>query len=372
MTARYSPPSAMPGRTASRLSDFGSSTVVEPGQVVYVRDLETGETDAPGFAPFQCADATYDVVYEPGVATFAKSRGDLTMEYVVFVSPDFPGDTRILTLRNHGTSAKRLRVAPFFDLALEESPNESVDKIRDETVGSTLLFQNPRNDFERGFAFAGTSLTRPATETIRTRFFGGPGRNVHSPAMVETGSPDGAARDDGRRVAAFCGEICTRAGRRGENRHRVRPGPELGRGGCCRVSRGSLERGCGTRRDPRFVGRAVGQIRGSHQPAGLRSSRQHLAALPTLRFAALRPRRAQPARRRDGLSRSVAGRVAADSARTSPGARADRVARRPTVSRRRCAQMVASRTERPDGPRSADQGERPSPLAALCSRALCA
>jgi cyclic beta-1,2-glucan synthetase len=98
-------------------------------------------------------------------------------------------------------------VAPFFDLALEDSPNASVDKIRDETVGSTLLFQNPNNDFERGFAFAATSLRGPATETIRARFFGGPGRNILTPAMVETGASNGAARDDGRRVAAFCGEI---------------------------------------------------------------------------------------------------------------------------------------------------------------------
>ncbi len=77
----------------------------------------------------------------------------------------------------------------------------------DETVGSTLLFTNPNNDFVRGFAFAATSLERPATETIRARFFGGPGRNILTPAMVETGASDGAARDDGRRVAAFCSEI---------------------------------------------------------------------------------------------------------------------------------------------------------------------
>jgi cyclic beta-1,2-glucan synthetase len=192
------------GLTAFR---FDSATVVQPGQIVYLRDLETGETDAPGFAPFQPGDATHGATYEPGVATFRKARGDLILEYVVFVSPDRPCDTRILTLRNVGEKTKRLRIAPFFDIALEESPNESVDKIVDETVGSTLLFQNPRNDFERGFAFAATNLARPVTETVRRRFFGGPGRDIHSPAMVETGLPDGAAVDDGRRVAAFCGEL---------------------------------------------------------------------------------------------------------------------------------------------------------------------
>jgi cyclic beta-1,2-glucan synthetase len=184
-----------------------SVTAVQPGQIVYLRDLDKSETGAVGFAPFQREDATYDAVYEPGVATFTTSRGDLEMEYVVFVPPDYPGDMRLLTLRNRGTNPKRLRVAPFFDLALEDSPNASVDKIHDETVGSTLLFRNPSNDFVRGFAFAATSLERPATETIRARFFGGPGRNILTPAMVEAGSSDGAARDDGRRVAAFSSEI---------------------------------------------------------------------------------------------------------------------------------------------------------------------
>ncbi len=186
---------------------FDSVTVVQPGQIVYVRDLETSETGAAGFTPFQPEDAACEVAYEPGVATFVTTRGDLTIDHVVFVPPDYPGDVRLLTLRNRGASAKRLRITPFFDLALEDSPDASVDRIRDETVGSTLLFQNPNNDFEHGFAFAATSLRNPATETIRARFFGGPGRNILTPAMVETGSSDGSAPDDGRRVAAFCGEL---------------------------------------------------------------------------------------------------------------------------------------------------------------------
>jgi cyclic beta-1,2-glucan synthetase len=186
---------------------FDSATVVQPGQIVYLRDLDSGENDAPGFAPFQREDAEYAVEYEPGAATFAQTRRGLAIDYVVFVPPDRPCDVRILTLRNVGDQPKRLRVAPFFDLALDDSPNESIDKIRDENVNGTLVFQNPQNDFERGFAFAATSMLGTATETVRARFFGGPGRDVHTPAMVETGAADGAATDDGRRVAAFCGEV---------------------------------------------------------------------------------------------------------------------------------------------------------------------
>ena len=191
---------------------FDSATVVQPGQIVYLRDLDSGETDAPGFAPFQHADGSFQAVYEPGVATFSKSRGGLSMTYVVFVPPDRPCDMRLLTVRNTGDRSRRLRIAPFFDIALEESPNESVDKINDETVGATLIFRNANNDFERGFAFAATSMEKPATETVRARFFGGPGRDIHTPVMVDTGRADGAVRVDGRRVAAFADEITLPAG----------------------------------------------------------------------------------------------------------------------------------------------------------------
>ncbi len=186
---------------------FDSATVPQPGQIVYIRDLETQVTDAPGFAPFQREDARHDVTYEPGVATFAKTRGDLETNYVVFVPPNFPGDMRLLRLVNHGAKALRLRVAPFFDIALAESPNESAGKLKDETVGGTLLFENPSNDFVRGIAFAATSLANPRTETSRARFFDGAGRDIHTPALVEADASDLSQRDDGRRVAAFAADI---------------------------------------------------------------------------------------------------------------------------------------------------------------------
>src|SRR6202453_4014601 len=157
---------------------FDSVTAVQPAQIVYLRDLESGDTDAPSFTPFQHGDAAHNAVYEPGVATFTMTRGDLETEYIVFVPPNFPGDLRLLTVRNRGAKSKRLRITPFFEMALEDSPNASIDKIIDETAGPTLLFSNPKNDFVRGVAFATTSLETPSTETIRTRFLGGPGRQI--------------------------------------------------------------------------------------------------------------------------------------------------------------------------------------------------
>ena len=42
---------------------------------------------------------------------------------------------------------------------------------------------------------------------MRARFFDGGGRDIHTPALVETGRADASQRDDGRRVAAFAADI---------------------------------------------------------------------------------------------------------------------------------------------------------------------
>ena len=322
---------------------FDSVTAVQPGQIVYLRDLDKGETDAVGFAPFQREDATYDAMFEPGVATFITARGDLEMEYVVFVPPDYPGDMRLLTLRNRGTNPKRLRIAPFFDLSLEDSPNASVDKIsrREGRLDSRLPQSAQR-------LCARLRLRRDQPQGTNDR--NDPRAILRRPGTQHPDARDGRDRRERRRRArrrTARGGLLRRdrvaAWRRDKDRDRFRPGAEPAGSACRRGARRRRERRRRTCGDARLLGRAARQGRGPHQPAGLRPAGQHLAALPALRVAAVRPRRPQPARRRDWLSRPVAGRAAAYAARAAADASADRVAREPAVPRRRRAQVVASR-----------------------------
>ncbi|WOJ89560.1 hypothetical protein RZS28_17525 [Methylocapsa polymorpha] len=176
-----------------------------PGQLIYVVDLATGEADAAGFIPYRRADARYDVAYGLGSVTFRNTRPETELELTFFVLPSDSADVRILTLRNLTGTAKDYRIVPYFDIALAETPTESlgmIEAVRDETT-EALLFINPANDYEKGWAFAATSLTAATTETVRTRFIGSKGRDLTNPVMVETGQADGSREDDGRRVAAF-------------------------------------------------------------------------------------------------------------------------------------------------------------------------
>ena len=204
---------------------FDSVTVPQPGQVVYIRDLDTARRTRRASRRSSARTRRYEVAYEPGVATFARRRGDLANDYVVFVPPDFPGDMRLLTLANHGAKTLRLRVAPFFDIALGESPNESAGNLNDRDASTRRCCSRIRATISNAEPPSSRrACSRPTTETIRTRFFGAPGRNIATPVLVETGASDGSQSDDGRRVAAFAGEIDARAGRRGEDRDRHRSG----------------------------------------------------------------------------------------------------------------------------------------------------
>lgn len=185
---------------------FESVAASLPGQIIYVVDLATGEADAAGFVPYRRADATYDVTYGLGFVAFRNTRRDVELELTFFVPPTGSADLRILTIKNRAETAKTFRIAPYFDIALAETPAESlgcIDTARDEASGA-LLFSNPANDFKTGWAFAATSLAGATTETVRSRFIGAKGRDLTNPVMVETGAADGSREDDGRRVAAFC------------------------------------------------------------------------------------------------------------------------------------------------------------------------
>ncbi len=193
---------------------FESVPVSNQGQAIYVVDLETGEADTAGFVPFRRADATHRVTYGLGSVTFAQQRGETELLLTVFVLPDAPADIRILTVKNNATRNRRFRIVPYFDIALDESPEDSLGKLeasRDEQT-EALLFTNPRNDFFKGWAFAATSLTAPVSETVRARFLGGAGRDLTNPFMVENGVPDSSIDDDGRCAATFSGLIEVPAG----------------------------------------------------------------------------------------------------------------------------------------------------------------
>ena len=175
-----------------------------PGEAFYLYDTEAREWYSPTYQPLNDADAKYDVEFGvDGTATFRMAKDTISTELTTYVPPDDPTGVYLLTVKNDGDTPRRLRFAPYFQIVLADNPEHSGPlKVNHDKTTSALFFENPRNTFRSGPAFAAISLPAERVETKRGRFLG-KGRAVAHPFMVESGKPDHANTDDDRPIASF-------------------------------------------------------------------------------------------------------------------------------------------------------------------------
>ena len=150
----------------------------------------------------------------------------LELELTVFVPPDQPAEIRLLTIRNHGTAAKRLRVVPYVEMALAELPQRhpgppaGADRHRPRA----FYFAQPGNDFHRGWAFVARRCASSRRSMSASASWAAPGRDLSRPYFVEHGARRRGAGDDGRRIASFAGDGRGAGRRRGPGGRRAGSG----------------------------------------------------------------------------------------------------------------------------------------------------
>ncbi len=168
-----------------------------PAEAIYMYDEATREWFAPTYDPLKDNDARQDVLFGlDGTATFKMEKGDLMTELSVHVPLNEPTGVYILKIKNNGSNNRKLRIAPYFQIALAHSP-EMAGKLkisRDDSTGA-MYFENPRNSFRKGICFAAMSTENEAFTTKRGEFFG-KGRSFAHPVMVESGVPQRDTSDE--------------------------------------------------------------------------------------------------------------------------------------------------------------------------------
>ena len=194
-----------------------------PPEAFYLFDLDSKEWFSPTYQPLNDAEAACEAEFGvDGTAVFRMSKGEISTELTVFVPPSEPCGIYLLTVRNRGERPRKLRFAPYFQIVLATQPEFAgpldikkvvtqwlfdpefpVEARTDQaTCPNALLFENPRNTYRTGPAFAMISVGRvEAFVTSRGQFFG-PERDVARPMFVESGQPADESGDD-RPVAAF-------------------------------------------------------------------------------------------------------------------------------------------------------------------------
>lgn len=194
----------------NRLTPDGPDTVTRetPGEAIYLYDPQQQEWYSPTHHPVNASDARQEAEFGvDGTAIFRMEKGSLATELTVFVPPHDPLGVYLLKIKNKANHPRRLRVAPYFQMVLELQPERSGKLIiKEDNTSQALFFENPRNTFRSGPAFAAMSIPAEKIETNRARFFGG-GRPVGQPCLVETGQSDNTVRPDQSNVAAFLGTV---------------------------------------------------------------------------------------------------------------------------------------------------------------------
>jgi cellobiose phosphorylase len=171
----------------NRLTPWSNDpTSDSPGEVIYLRDEETGDFWTPTPKPLGSA-ATVTVRHGQGYTRYTHDSRDLYQDLLVFVPTNDPIKLVCLTVRNHGDRPRRLSVTYYAEWVLgtvrENAPLQVVCE-RDAESGAIIARNAWAGDFAQKIAFVACGSPAESVTADRTEFLGEHG-SVSMPAGLK-------------------------------------------------------------------------------------------------------------------------------------------------------------------------------------------
>jgi cyclic beta-1,2-glucan synthetase len=146
-----------------------------PGEVLYVRDEETGEVWCATALPIREKDSTYIVTHSQGYSRFQHTGHGVTFDLVQFVPVDDAIKISRLKITNQSGRSRRLSVTAYVEWVLGASRTATAPFVVTEIDPQTgaIFAQNAwSNDFGGQVAFADLAGRQSAWTGDRTEFVG--------------------------------------------------------------------------------------------------------------------------------------------------------------------------------------------------------
>ncbi len=165
-----------------------------PGEVIYVRDEDTGVVWGPTALPTRVAGATYVARHGQGYSRFEHTSNDVALELVQYVPLDDPIKISRLKVRNLSGRPRRLTVTAYVDWVLGTSRAASAPFVvtaLDAQTGA-LCARNPWSaEFGGQVAFMDLAGRQRAWTGDRTEFVGRNGTLGQPAALTRSGPLSG-------------------------------------------------------------------------------------------------------------------------------------------------------------------------------------
>jgi cyclic beta-1,2-glucan synthetase len=330
----------------NQLTPWSNDPVTDrPGEVLYVRDEESGELWGPTALPIRDEAAPYVARHGQGYSRFEHASHGIALELLQYVPLEDPVKISRLAIRNASGRKRKLSVTAYAEWVLGPSRSASALSIVTDVDAETgaLFARNPWNAaFGSRVAFADLGGRQSAWTCDRREFLGRNG-TLDSPGRARGGGAHVEAL--GRRARSLRGAPGPGRARAGRQREIVfllgqaASEPEA-RALVARYRAADLD--AVLREVSRVLGRPARHGPGEDARALDGRDAQPLAPLPDARLPHVGPLRLLPGERRLRLSRPAPGRHGARARAAGARARAPAARRRAAVRRGRRPALVAA------------------------------
>ncbi|HEX3522514.1 MAG TPA: glucoamylase family protein [Stellaceae bacterium] len=176
----------------NQLTPWSNDPVTDrPGEVIFLRDEDTGELWGPTALPIRDEAAPYIVRHGQGYSRFEHAAHGIELDLLQYVPLDDPIKISRLTIRNTSARPRRLSVTAYVEWVLGSSRSASAPFIVTEVEPKTgaLLARNPWNTaFGSRVAFADLAGRQTNWTGDRREFLGRNG-TLDNPAALATEAP---------------------------------------------------------------------------------------------------------------------------------------------------------------------------------------
>ncbi|WP_200388957.1 GH36-type glycosyl hydrolase domain-containing protein [Thiocapsa imhoffii] len=162
-----------------------------PGEVMYLRDEDSGEVWTPTALPIRIDGATYIARHGQGYSRFEHASHEIHSELLQFVAPVDPVKISRLRLKNHSGHTRRLSVVAYVEWVLGTTRNVTAPYVVTEMDPGTgaLFASNPwSQDFGTRIAFADLAGRQTSWTGSRGEFIGRNG-DLAAPAALGSAEP---------------------------------------------------------------------------------------------------------------------------------------------------------------------------------------